>query len=44
MGQNLRSPTQATMAKRILIIGNSDGIGAAVTTTLVARISRVWCS
>ena len=25
------------MAKRILVIGNSDGIGAAVTTALVAR-------
>ena len=32
------------MANRILIIGNSNGIGAAVTTPLVARTLRVWFS
>ncbi len=31
------------MAKRILIIGNSEGIGA-VTTALVTRTSRAWFS
>ena len=29
------------MAKRILVIGNSDGIGAAVTTPLLARCNDV---